>query len=813
MRQLLFGIGLLLTSYSALAQAEIKATVLDAKTKEPIAFTTVQLLQNEAVIQEKRSDERGLVLFRDVSIGNYTVQCQSFAFESQSQSIAINASGVQQVVFELTSSVQLLQAVDITGIKASADNPIAFTEMTKADISKVNEGRDIPFILEQTPGLVTTSDAGAGIGYTSMRIRGSDQTRINVTINGVPVNDAESQGVFWVNMPDLASSLQNIQVQRGLGTSTNGAGAFGASVHMETDALSDKAYSSVDVFGGSFNTLRTNLRFGTGNIGHGVTIEGRLSRIVSDGYIERAASDLQSYYFAVGKASKNTSLKFITFGGRERTYQSWYGIDSETFQNNPRFNPAGEITRVNASGELVTAGFYPDQVDNYRQDHYQLHLNHNFNSRWKLHAAAHYTFGTGYYEEYRNAHRFSNYGLPSFITADSVTVNRSDLTRRLWLRNHFYGGIYNLQYTSRNTNLVIGGGANYYTNDHFGEVLWVEELPELEPFEFYNNVGQKLDANQYIKVTQTLAEQVSIYGDLQVRYVDYRANGLDRNLSDIDVSAQLLFFNPKAGLLWRANTHSSFFASVGYGGREPARRDFLEAQGDMPRPEFLLDYEAGWRWVKKDFHLEVNAYYMDYFDQLVLTGELSDVGFPLRQNVGRSYRTGIEIHGGYLFTPKWKLEGNLALSRNRNIDWQETLFDENWNEEIVAFGNTTTAFSPSIVAGSVLSYSPVSSFTIAWSNRFVGKQYVTNTQIDELSLPSYWINDLRFRYSVTDNFRLSLFVNNIFGNDLFFGWLSEQYASNGYGWSELVNGTPSAHNLFVFPQATTNFLLGLSINL
>ncbi|MCC5916187.1 MAG: TonB-dependent receptor [Cryomorphaceae bacterium] len=826
MRQLLLGTWLFISTCTIFAQTNtVGGFVVDAEIKQPLQGIRVIFYPDQDTIYTNNKGGFEYKTSRDsvyfvVENSDYFPLVQAVDFKKASTSQPSGGKG-EVIYYEqltLKPKVSWLSAVDVKALTGSSRTPIATTTLDKQRIVEFNEGRDIPFILEQTPSVVSTSDAGAGIGYTGMRIRGSDQTRINVTINGIPVNDAESQGVFWVNMPDLASSLNSIQIQRGLGTSTNGPGAFGASVHLETEGLRTEAYGEADLFAGSFNTQRSNIRFGTGNQ-KGWSLDGRLSRISSDGYLDRASSDLSSYYLSGGYTGKETSIRFITFGGRERTYQAWYGVSPDMLFTNPTYNPAGEIRGTNAAGDRTVLGFYDDQVDNYRQDHYQLHLNHRFNKNLKLHTALHYTFGEGYYEEYRNAHGLSNYNLPPIVVNDSTTVTNSDLTRRLWLRNHFGGIVYSLQYETSKTLITAGGAASYYTGDHFGEVLWVNESPDIRDVEFYNNVGNKIDANQYLKIEKQIGE-VTAFADAQVRYVHYTAEGVDRNLSDIDVDDALLFFNPKIGFSLPISESQSVYLSAGYGGREPARRDYLEAIDEMPRPEFMFDVEAGTKFSFKNLTFETNLYFMDYYDQLVLTGELSDVGFALRKNVGRSFRAGVEFNAALQISKKWSLLFNAAFSENRNMGWNEVVaFDSITNAPITEdLGNTAIAFSPNVILGSTLRYSPIKPLMFGWTQRYVGKQYVSNTQEDDLSLPAYFVNDLRiswnFKTKALKFLEASLFVNNIFGNNVFRDFFGERsliaqpYASNGYSYS-YAWGNQNIREMGLYPQAGTNFMFGV----
>lgn len=813
MRKLLFAGSFMLLGVAISAQTAVVGKVTDANTGQPVADAQVRITANN--IQKKLfTNSQGIFRWEQPQgLAAAGFEVKSWGYETQLT--AQQLPPPDTLKFALVPKWETLPAIDITGITASNKNPIAFTELKRADIAAVNEGRDMAFILEQTPGMVTTSDAGAGIGYTSMRIRGSDQTRINVTMNGVPVNDAESQNVFWPNMPDLASALNSVQVQRGLGTSTNGAGAFGASVHMETRSFSEKPYAEVDAFAGSFNTLRNSVRLGSGVMRNGFSIDAQLSRLQSDGYIDRASSQMQSYYLSIGKTGKNTSYSFLTFGGRQRTYQAWYGVDPSVLETNPTYNPAGEIFARNAQGVSQLIGHYDNQTDNYRQDHYQFHVNHNFSNKLRLNVSLHYTYGAGYYEEYRVNRRPREVGLPAWQVNDSVTTSRSDYTRELWLQNHFGGAVYNLTYQHKNTRVTLGGAGNQYRGDHFGNVLTVREVPQLAPFEFYRNDGIKTDVNQYLKWEQTLGK-IDLFVDLQVRNVQYTASGLHRSMEEIDINENLLFFNPKVGLTYTLNKISNLYAFAGMGGREPSRRDYLEGNQNL-RPEYLTNYEAGWRANGGKWTANVNAYWMDYTDQLVLTGQLSDVGAPIRQNVGKSMRAGLELSGSVRITKKWSASANLALSTNKNYDFTTlTAVDSNYTEVLTNLGTTTTAFSPAVVGGSVITYQPTQKWSFSWSNRYVSRQYLDNTENKDLSLAAYGIHDLRVGYTISDKVALRLFINNIFGNRWVFDNIGGQhYASNGGTYPIYPDAGPGAvtGGAFIFPQATTNFLMGVTVKL
>ena len=551
----------------------------------------------------------------------------------------------------------ILDEVLVSAIRVTKESPVTFSNLDKEEIAPRNLGQDIPILMNFLPAVVTTSDAGAGVGYTGIRVRGSDATRVNVTINGIPYNDAESQGTFWVNMPDFASSTQSLQLQRGVGTSTNGAGAFGASLNLLTDAFAEEAYGQISSSFGSFNTLRNNVKFSTGLLNNSVELSGRLSRITSDGYIDRASSELDSYFLQGVYKDDNTLIKALLFGGHEITYQSWFGIDAQTLRENRTFNPAGQYTDENGNTR-----FYENEVDNYKQDHFQLHWSENLNAHWNTNIALHYTRGRGFFEQFREDDDFETYGITP-ITVDGELVNTTDLIRRRWLDNDFYGTVFSANYTNENLQFIFGGGYNIYKGDHFGEIIWARFANNTDYRDrYYDDESTKTDFNTYAKAIYKLNPKWSLFGDLQYRGVGYEANGEDTGLVDDTFN----FFNPKAGVTFDLNPNNNFYFSYARADREPNRNDY---ENGNPRPERLNDFELGWRYVNPSVQVNTNVYYMRYKDQLVLTGELNDVGAPLRANVGDSYRFGLEIDANISLGDKWMIRPNIALSSNKNIDF------------------------------------------------------------------------------------------------------------------------------------------------
>lgn len=696
----------------------------------------------------------------------------------------------REVVLQMVPLLMNLSAVDVSAFRALSTTPVAQTRIDKESLTKLNDGRDIPVLLENVPGVVSFSDAGAGIGYTGLRIRGSDPTRINVTVNGVTINDAESQGVFWVNMPDLVSSSQSVQIQRGVGTSVNGPGAFGASINVETDQPRKEAFAE-GIFGvGSFGTSRLTTKFGSGLLNDQWVFDGRISRIQSNGYIDRSESDLQSWMFNLNKTGKKTSLRFVAFGGHEVTYQAWYGIDSASIGVlGRRFNFAG--VKYDDQGE--PADFYRDEVDNYRQQHYQLHVRHAFSEALSANFTANYTRGAGFYEQFRQNDRLSRYNLPPMIVGTD-SIRRTDLVRRLWLDNELYVASATLRYEKTGWNVV--GGISYYDymGDHFGEIIWARYSGPLDPYQrFYFNDARKRDFTAFLRADYQVNEKWFLYGDVQFRSVVYTGSGRDRNQRNITIDDRLPFFNPKAGLLHKLTDQLELYGSVAVAHREPARRDYLENE-ELPRPERLIDYELGSRWKSGNLIAEINAYYMDYFNQLVITGELTDVGFALRRNVGRSHRTGVEIAVTWK-QGNWELFTNLALSQHINKDWKEVIDDSTF----ISLGNTPIALSAGEIVQAGLTRYMGKNISVSLIHRYIGRQYLDNTGTRDLSLTPYNVTDGRITARIPVNWcrelSVNLFVNNLFSN---------LYASNGYVFDGVA---------YIFPQATRNWLLNVSIGL
>ena len=691
-----------------------------------------------------------------------------------------------------------LQEVEITATRATELTPIAHTNIGKEQLSKMNTGVDFPYLVAATPSVVTTSDAGAGIGYTSLRIRGTDGTRINVTANGIPVNDAESHNVFWVNMPDIASSVKDIQIQRGAGTSTNGAGSFGASINLRTDRFNTQPYASISGSYGSFNTHKTTIGAGTGILDDHWAMDIRLSSIGSDGYIERAATKLQSFYLQGAYYGDDTSIRLIAFGGDEQTYHAWNYATKEQMESfGRRYNSCGYMF----TDDNGTAHYYEDQTDNYKQTNAQLLIDHSFTEKLTLDIGLHYTKGDGYYQEYKSDRKFKEYALPSF-TIDGEEIKRSDLVRRKAMDNHFGGAVFALTYKNDKITATAGGGANRYSGDHFGQVLWVKEYNgELLPnHEYYRNNGTKDDANIYLRSDYRPIECLNIYADAQFRHIAYSINGNNDKWNDATDSHQQLaidekfnFFNPKAGVSYLPNSSNRLYASIGVAHKEPTRNNYTDGKlHEHPVAERLIDYEAGYTFSSNIFTAGANIYFMDYKDQLVLTGELNEIGEPLAANIPKSYRAGIELTAALKLPCGFNWNANATFSRNRIKDFTEVLYDNNtYHKWEIHHNDTPLAFSPAIIANNTFAYE-WHGFEAALQSQYVSKQYMSNYGIEEHVLDAYFVTNLRLAYT----FGLKG-IKRITVGATIYNLFNEKYENNGYagsGYYTDADGTRHRYN-------------------
>lgn len=699
-----------------------------------------------------------------------------------------------------STKAEKLEEVLVKAVRVDAKSPITHTNLSKEEIAKRNLGQDIPMLLNFLPSVVTTSDAGAGIGYTGLRIRGVSSQSTNVTINGIPYSDAESLGTFWVNLGDFASSVENLQVQRGVGTSTNGSGAFGASINLLTDAFSKEASGEISNSFGSFNSRKHTVKFSTGLMNDHFEIAGRLSNIESDGYVDRASTSLKSYFLQGTYVDDNTLLKAVTFGGNNVTYQSWFGIDREQLAENRRFNPAGQFEDENGNTQ-----FYDNEVDDYRQDHYQMHWNEKINRNWSTNVGLNYTYGRGFFEQFREDDDFSTYGFEELVV-DGQNVNTTDLVRRRWLDNDYYVFNANVNYKDNNLDFLAGTSISHYDGDHFGEVIWARFASQSEIRDrYYEGNGKKNDASVFTKATYKLNNKLQLYGDLQLRNVNYETSGINSNLTAFNVDENYLFFNPKAGVTYKFNDDNDLYFSYARANREPTRDDF-ESNPDI-KPEQLNDFELGWRHKKGNFTFNANTYFMLYNEQLVLSGAINDVGAPLRTNSGESYRIGLELETVVPVTEQLTLQSNLALSTNKNRE-----FIRSFDGELQNLGSTDIAFSPNVVAANAIVYQPINIFQISLLSKFVGEQFMSNTEAAESKLDSFFINDINFTYtlktnSIFDSIVFTGLVNNVF---------DEQYVSNGYYFTfddDFSNpGTISTvEGAGFYPQAGINFLTGVTL--
>lgn len=712
-----------------------------------------------------------------------------------------------------------LQEVQVVSTRATQKTPVAFTNVSKETLRKQNFGLDIPFLLTATPSVLTTSDAGTGVGYTSIRVRGTDATRINVTANGIPMNDAESHSIFWVNTPDLASSLQDMQIQRGAGTSTNGAGAFGASINMRTEGIPSKAYGEASGSYGSFNTHKETVKVGSGLLGEHWAFDARLSNIESDGYRDRASSDLKSYFVQGGYYGEQTTVKFITFGGKEKTYHAWDGISRDDLKNNRKYNPNGEIKE---DGKVV--GFYSDQTDNYRQTHYQLLFNHLFNRQWNLNVALHYTDGYGYYQEYKNGRTLEEYGLTPF-DHDGKLQKKSSLVRQKLVDSGFGGGVFSANYSGDRLTASIGGAVNYYSNDHYGKVLWVENyMGTLNPdHEYYRNKGEKTDANLYVKANYELTKTLNFYADLQYRYIHYKIKGDNdkwdwtadpARLQRLDVNEHFSFFNPKAGLFWQIAPAHSAYASFAVAQKEPTRNNYTDGLfTTRPKAEKLFDYELGYNFRKEWFTAGVNLYYMVYTDQLVLNGKLNEIGEPMAENVKDSYRMGMEVSLGAQIVRwlRWDVNATWSKNRIKNYVGYVSDYDADWNDlytqTAIEAGDTPIAFSPSFMAGSLFSFN-LNGFDASLQTQYVSRQYLDNFGRKESSLDPYCVSNLNLAYT----FKLRG-IKSITVGATVYNLFNTRYETNGYSQTAAVyEGDPKegryalAEDPRFYPMAGINAL-------
>ncbi|GAC1303678.1 MAG: TonB-dependent receptor [Mucilaginibacter sp.] len=779
----------------AAAQFSISGKITNQQTGEALPGATISLVNHTISVV---ADGSGKYQVSNLKKGSYTLKISYIGYQTISKNVTLNADAV--VDFSLINSTFLTEEVTVSSTRAAENSPTAFTNLSKKDIDKNNSGRGFEYLLEQTPSTVVTSNAGAGVGYTSIRIRGSDATRTNVTLNGIPLNDAEDQGVYFVDLPDLASSVDNIQVQRGVGTSTNGAGAFGASINIQTTTRRDTAYAELNNSVGSYGTVKNTIAMGTGVLGGHFSVDGRLSRINSDGYIDRAFSHLKSYFLSGAYYGKNSVLRLNVFSGYEQTYQAWDGVPEDSVKHgNRRYNELGYIASSNS--------FYKNQTDNYTQNYYQLLYDQQLGSKLSFSGALHYTKGFGYYEEYRNADSLKNYGVTP-VTIGGTTIGATDLVRRLWLNNDFYGLTYNLHYKPNTSlGLILGGAYNEYKGAHYNNIEWTQQSTNIPPdYQYSRNDAKKTDFNIFTRAEYHLGKLL-LYGDLQYRHIYYSFLGFDQNLKNVQQAVTLDFFNPKAGITYQFSESSNVYASVAVGNHEPNRSDFVNSSPQSrPKPENLKDFELGYRINENVFSGSINGFYMLYKNQLVLTGALDDVGAAIRTNIKESYRAGIEASARVKIAQQLSWMVNATVSTNKVKNFQQYLQNyDTGTVNVTQYPKTNIAYSPDFTGSSVISYRPVKNAEIAFISKYVSRQYLDNTSTLSRSLDPYLVNDVRLGYNFSimgiKNIGVGLLVNNIF---------SKKYQSDGATYPDIEGGKVVNYN-YSFPQAPVNFLASLNL--
>ncbi|KAA6440932.1 TonB-dependent receptor [Dyadobacter flavalbus] len=791
------------------AQTTLSGRVSDAEDGKPLPGATVKAGEIRGVT----TDKDGKFTLRNISENIAVLDVSYIGY--QSVKIPVNNAGSLDI--RLNKSTYQADEVIINATRVNDKAAMAYTNVNAAAIDKQNLGQDLPVLLNFTPSLVSTSDAGGGVGYTGIRIRGSDATRINVTVNGIPYNDAESQGVFWVNMPDFASSVSSIQIQRGVGTSTNGAGSFGATVNISTNAFRQEAYAELNNSFGSFNTFKNTLKLGSGLIKDKFTFDARLSRVSSDGYVDRASSELHSYYLSGGYFGKKSFVRVNVFSGNEKTYQSWNGVPEAKLRGD-RAGILSYIERnglsekdaenlLNSDNRTYNSYTYKNETDNYRQDHYQIVSSHNLSDKWIFNLNGFLVRGLGYYEQYRTQDKYSNYNLPNPVIGGD-TLTRTDLIRRRWLDNYFYGSTFSLDFNSfKKLTASIGGGWNKYDGDHYGRIIWARNAGSIEnEHPYYYSKGIKKDFNIYGKLYYQFSEKLNAFADMQFRNVSHNISGMDNDLVQLAFDESYNFFNPKAGLTYKIAEQSSVYASYSIGNREPNRDDFTSSTaGLFPKSEQMQNVEAGFRTQSGKWAFAANYYLMHYKNQLVLTGQINDVGNSVRVNVPKSYRTGIELEGAVAFNRFLKWNVNATFSRNKINNFTEYIVNyDTGGYNTVNHGKSDISFSPNVIAGSQFTYILRKNVELALLSKYVGKQYLDNTSTETRKLNAYFTNDIRLSWTVkprwTREISFNLLVNNI---------LNERYESNGYTYGYFAGGVLTQEN-FYFPQAGRNFLAGVN---
>lgn len=794
----------LLMPLKIFAQFIINGNVIDKENHEALIGAHISLKELNLVAV---TDENGNFKFEDIKKGTYSIEASYLGFKTYAADIKIVKD--MKIKIAMTMSSIMEDEIIVTASRVGEKTPLTYSEISSEELKRSNQGADLPFLLQNTPSVIVTSDAGTGIGYTSMRVRGSDLTRINVTLNGVPVNDAESNLVYFVDLPDLASSVDNIQIQRGVGNASNGAAAFGASINIKTDEQTTEPFARLSSSIGSFNTIKSTLNFSSGRNDNGFNFNGRISKINSDGYIDRAYSDLFSYQLSASWSNKNNFLKFMIMNGKEETYQAWNGTPKDSLKTNPTYNPSGIMYDKN--GNII--GYYKNEIDKYDQTYYQLHYAHNFSQNITLTASAFLTTGKGYYENYKNDKSFSSYGLPSFTIGDTV-IERLNLVQQKWLDNKYYGFNLAMNHKAGAFDINYGGSWNRYDGDHFGIINWAEYGVPMN-YRWYDNTGKKEYYNAYVSANYELNKFLNFFAEIQYRHIDYSIKGIHDDLNDITQKHIFNFWNPKGGVFYTINDNNSAYFSVAYSNREPNRDIYTDAdeiQREKVTHEKLIDYELGYSYRNRKMALNANIFYMDYKDQLVLTGEINNVGNTIMTNVDKSYRLGLEGSAVFQFNRFFGLDFNFALSQNKILNYIDFVdnYDADWNylgQVENNLGTTDISFSPNIIGGLNLTLTPVNHLDITFQEKYVGRQYIDNSSTLSRSLDPYFISNVNINYewkqSLFRELNFNLSVNNIFNS---------RYCSNAWVYRALVGGEEYIENGY-FSQAGINFMFSLIVGI
>jgi iron complex outermembrane recepter protein len=823
----------------------VKGSIRDSRSGTALPGATVEIIcPGDSEAASTQTDESGNFIFPRLhtatatSASTPTTKPTTAATATQTEAYHIRVSNVGYRPYEATLDLSdpyplhiglqridlFMQPIEVKALRAGDRSPFTRTDLNKSQIEKTNLGQDIPFMLNQTPSVVVNSDAGNGVGYTALYIRGTDDSRINMTLNGLPYNDPEEQSLFFVDIPDLASSTNSIQIQRGVGTSSNGAGAFGATINFSTNEFNDKAYGETNNSYGSFNTWKNTVRVGSGLIDDHFTIDARLSRISSDGYIDRATSDLKSLYFSTAYYSKKSSLRFNIIYGNEKTYQAWNGIPEQKLDGNPAaldqhyqsnlalgslyFNPQDSMNLFNSNNRTYNYFTYKNQTDNYMQDHYQLFFNHQFTPQLAMNVAGFITRGLGYFEEFHdqadsgNA-KYTAYGLSPYIVGND-TLQSTSLVRQRWLDNFYYGGIFSLQYKKGNSQLTLGGGWDRFNNKHYGKVIWTQNGGFPNDYQYYYEPADKTDFSAYAKIQQQLTPRWTLFADLQYRHIDYQIDGFDDNPS-ILVHPRYDFWNPKTGITY---THGQWQAYLSWSlaSHEPSRADFETGADQQPKPEILNDFELSLQKKNSRYSWGATVYYMVYHDQLALTGQINDVGGYTRSNLPQSYRLGLELEGTARPADWLSADANLTLSRNKVMNYTEYDYNyDNGSQPSTSYKKTDISFSPAVVGAATLNFLPFKNAEFSLLGKWVGKEYLDNAQQETRKLDGYYVQNLRAIYTIKagapKEIDLIFQLNNAFG---------KKYTANGYTYNYIYGGQRLTDN-FLFPMAGTNFMFAVNI--